>query len=102
MDRFAEFLRAQIDADLNNLQTLREQIEQGSSEEPYVDVVRGFRECELKSRLLRMHHDCGRGSGPCDRAGTAYPSEDERGCPTRALIGLPYTDRTGYRQRWRP
>lgn len=102
MDRLAEFLRRQIDIDLELLRSLREEAECGTSSLHYVTVFRGFRECESKARLLRKHLQCGAGEGPCDRIGESYRPEDERGCETRALISLPYADRPGYRQRWRP
>lgn len=101
MNRFAEFLRKQIDVDLELLRWAREDAESGTHTR-WRYVLRGFRECELKTRLLRMHQRCGSGGGPCDGAGEAYPPEDERGCETRAVLGLPYTDRPGYRPRWRP
>lgn len=102
MDRYAEFLRRQIDIDLEVLRSMREEAESGTSEAPYQTIFRGFRECELKARLLSMHLQCGAGKGPCDTAGGAFPPEDERGCATRAMLGLPYADRPGYRARWRP
>lgn len=102
MNRFAEFLRRQIDIDLELLRWVREDVEAGNAKPCGGTVFRGFRECELKIRLLRQHQLCGSGTGPCDRLGEAYPPEDERGCATRALLGLPYADRPGYRARWRP
>ncbi|CAM03000.1 hypothetical protein A8924_4116 [Saccharopolyspora erythraea NRRL 2338] len=102
MDRFADFLRRQIDIDLELLRWVREDAEAGSERGCYVSVIRGFRECELKTRLLRAHQWCGSGAGPCDQVGDAFPPEDERGCATRALLGLPYADRPGYAKRWRP
>lgn len=102
MDRFAEFLRRQIDIDLDMLRSLREEAESGTDDGRVHSLYRGFRECELKARLLRMHEHCGTGRGHCDRTGDTYPPEDERGCATRALLGLPYADRPGYRARWRP
>jgi hypothetical protein len=103
MDRFAEFLREQIDLDLERLRVMREEAESGTGDDCRPEtLLRGFRECELKARLLRQHERCGSGHGPCDRLGDTYPPEDERGCVTRALLGLPYTDRPGYRSRWRP
>ena len=102
MNRFAEFLRRQIDIDLELLRWVREDVEAGTAKTCGATVFRGFRECELKTRLLRLHQRCGSGDGPCDHLGQAYPPEDERGCTTRALLGLPYADRPGYRPRWRP
>lgn len=103
MDRFAVFLRQQIDLDLERLRSMREEAESGPGDDFRPDeLLRGFRECELKTRLLRAHEKCGSGQGPCDKLGETYPREDERGCATRALLGLPYTDRPGYRSRWRP
>lgn len=106
MDRFTEFLRRQVDIDLELLRRAREDEESGTKQctSPHCTtaVHRGFRECELKTRLLHDHQRCGTGHGPCDRLDEAYPPEDERGCPTRAALGLPYTDRPGYRARWRP
>jgi hypothetical protein len=100
---FAEFLRQQIDIDLERLRQLREHIESGTAEDHHPEtLLRGFRECELKTRLLRMHDHCGHGTGLCDRTGDSFPPEDERGCATRALLGLPYIDRPGYQARWRP
>ncbi|MCX2732676.1 DUF6221 family protein [Saccharopolyspora sp. NFXS83] len=103
MNRFAEFLRRQIDIDLELLRWAREDLEAGTTTTRCGgSVFRGFRECELKTRLLRLHQHCGVGGGPCDELGQTYPPEDERGCTTRALLGLPYSDRPGYRARWRP
>ena len=103
MDRFAEFLREQIDIDLERLRVMREEAESGTGGDSRPEaLLRGFRECEFKTRLLRAHQRCGSGRGPCDKLGENYPPEDERGCATRALLGLPYTDRPGYRSRWRP
>lgn len=105
MDRFAEFLRRQIDIDLELLSMLRADTEAGTAKSEKSDGfpgLRGFRECELKTRMLALHQYCGSGNGPCDRVGDAYLPEDERGCLTRAILGLPYTDRPGYRPRWRP
>ncbi|WP_228717654.1 DUF6221 family protein [Allosaccharopolyspora coralli] len=102
-DRFGRFLREQIDRELDSLRTVRENTESGSGDVlPHLSLFRGFRECELKSRLLRMHLRCGTGEGPCDTIGAVFPPEDERGCLTRALLGLPYSDRPGYLPRWRP
>lgn len=102
VDRYAEFLQRQIDIDLEVLRSMREGAESGSSDSHYPTIFRGFRECELKARLLTLHLRCGGGGGPCDTAGVAFPPEDERGCATRAVLGLPYADRPGYLARWRP
>jgi hypothetical protein len=102
MDRFVQFLRRQLDIDLELLRQAREDAETGAGRACLLTPIRGFRECELKTRLLATHRCCGSGSGPCDRLGESYPPEDERGCLTRALLGLPYADRPGYVSRWRP
>lgn len=102
MDRLVEFLRKRILRDLETLTSLREEVESASSTVTYTCVVRGFRECEVKARLLDVHQRCGAGGGPCDRTGEAYRSEDERGCFTRAMLGLPYSDDPEYRSWWRP
>lgn len=102
MDRFADFLRRQVDIDLELLRTMREDGEVGKSDPYLPNVYRGFRECELKSRLLTLHQDCGSGGGRCDELQQTYEPEDERGCETRAILGVPYSDRPGYQGRWRP
>lgn len=102
VDRFGEFLRNQIMLDLERLTTSRQRNEAGTADHPGREIGRGFRECEFKARILELHRHCGAGHGPCDQLGTAYPTEDERGCPTRAGLGVPYNDRAGYRHRWRP
>ncbi|MFC7340344.1 DUF6221 family protein [Saccharopolyspora griseoalba] len=106
MDRFVRFLRRQLDIDLELLRQARHDEETGKTAPPAAAAVltslRGFRECELKTRLLTTHQHCGTGTGPCDTLKETYPEQDERGCPTKALLGLPYTDRPGYQQRWRP
>lgn len=102
MNDFADFLHQQINIDLELLRWVREDAEAGTPRRCWITVTRGFRECELKTRLLHLHQRCGTGTGPCDGAGEAYPPEDERGCHTRAALGLPYADRPGYKPRWRP
>ncbi|GAA2352269.1 hypothetical protein GCM10009854_32790 [Saccharopolyspora halophila] len=106
MNRFVRFLRRQLDIDLELLRQARHDEETGkATAQPNAGVltaIRGFRECELKTRLLTIHQHCGAGSGPCDTLEDTYPREDERGCPTKAFLGLPYTDRPGYQPRWRP
>ncbi|MDA3645446.1 DUF6221 family protein [Saccharopolyspora indica] len=102
MDRFAQFLHRQLDIDLELLRRARQDAETGTHHTCLITPIRGFREYELKTRLLTTHQRCGTGEGPCDELGESYPPEDERGCPTRALLGLPYTDRPGYASRWRP
>ena len=102
MDRFADFLRRQIGTDLEKLRTMREDAEVGNSEMYPPNVFRGFRECEVKTRLLCMHEKCGTGNGPCDVIGQAFPLPDERGCQTRAILGMIYSDRPGYQARWQP
>ncbi|ASU78610.1 hypothetical protein CDG81_10350 [Actinopolyspora erythraea] len=102
MDRFREFLRTQILHDLERLTDARRDGESGTNTCSTAHVTRGFRECELKARILDQHRYCGTGHGPCDVLNTSFPHEDERGCLTRALLGLPYNDRPGYHHRWRP
>jgi hypothetical protein len=108
MDRFVRFLRHQLDIDLELLRQARHDEETGTTNPPAAGAVltslRGFREWEIKTRLLVTHQHCGAGNrtGPCDALGDTYPEQDQRGCPTKALLGLPYTDRPGYQQRWRP
>lgn len=103
MDRFVQFLRRQIHIDLELHGQDRHHEENGNAvHRCHIGPQRGFRECELKTRVLTQHHDCGTGRGPCDVLGDSYPPDDQRGCPTLALLGLPYVDRPGYASRWRP
>lgn len=102
MDRFSEFLQRQITLDIEALSSIRHRVELGATKCSPLLLARGFRECEAKSRILGTHQHCGSGHGPCDALGEVYHPDDERGCITRAVLGLPYTDRPGYRPRWRP
>ncbi len=101
-DHYGTFLREQITLDIEVLTSIRQRAEHGAVTCSPVVIARGFRECELKSRLLGAHQRCGTGHGPCDQIGEVYHPDDERGCTTRAVLGLPYADRPGYRARWRP
>lgn len=70
-------------------------------------------ECDAKRKRVELHegdHECPSEDSNCGwwQPGTpVWPIGDEREtvapyCPTLRLEALPYADRTGYRQEWRP
>ncbi|SDP94035.1 hypothetical protein SAMN04487905_11577 [Actinopolyspora xinjiangensis] len=91
MDRLREFLRTQIPHDLAGTDTCST-----------THITRGFRECELKAKILDQHRHCGTGHGPRDILNTSSPPRGRTRMPHRARLGLPYNDRPAYHHRWRP
>lgn len=63
------------------------------------DPARVLREIDAKRRIValhaRPHHQCVTENGP-----TQWHAADP--CATLRLIALPYTDRPGYQDGWRP
>ena len=64
-----------------------------------LDPARVLREIDAKSRIVRLHarahHQCVAEDGP-----TQWHATDP--CATLRLLALPYADRPGYREAWRP
>jgi len=50
-------------------------------------------EVDAKRRILDLHRQDG---ALCEHCDAHWP------CPTVRLVGLPYADRDGYREEWRP
>ncbi|GHA01331.1 DUF6221 family protein [Streptomyces echinoruber] len=73
-----------------------------------LDPARVLREIDAKRQLLDEHQDVNDGScGTCVDGQWGYPthggsSPQRYPCRTLRLLALPYADRTGYRQEWRP
>ncbi|MFE1361300.1 DUF6221 family protein [Streptomyces harbinensis] len=75
------------------------------------DPARVLREVDAKRRILEIHHviggwededgqDIGLG---CNECGYSAEYSDRGGwCDTVRLLALPYADRPGYREEWRP
>lgn len=72
------------------------------------DPARVLREIEAKRQLLDEHQDVNDGScGTCVDGQWGYPTHggsSPQRYPCRALrfLALPYADRPGYREEWRP
>lgn len=72
------------------------------------DPARVLREIDAKRQLLDEHQDVNDGScGTCVDAKWGYPTHggsSPQRCPCRTLrlLALPYADRPGYREEWRP
>jgi hypothetical protein len=69
------------------------------------DPARVLAECESKRRLIALHigaddwHACPDVDGTDERFGQDVR---DRWCPTLRLLALPYADRPGYQETWRP
>ncbi|WP_329013175.1 DUF6221 family protein [Micromonospora rifamycinica] len=59
------------------------------------DPARVLAEVDAKRRILDEHDPYGTGHDPCRRNPGRY-------CLTARLLALPYADRPGYRDEWRP
>lgn len=75
------------------------------------DPARVLREIEAKREIRRWHSSphtlvdgfCVEEGGPCTHRGEAECTVcGESGCTTLRLLALPYADRPGYREEWRP
>lgn len=72
------------------------------------DPARELREIDAKRRLLDEHQDVNGGScGTCVDGQWGYPthggsSPQRFPCRTLRLLGLPYADRPGFQESWRP
>ncbi|MFD1656979.1 DUF6221 family protein [Streptomyces caeni] len=70
--------------------------------------ARVLREIDAKRQLLEEHQDVNDGScGTCVDGRWGYPthggsSPQRYPCRTLRLLALPYADRPGYREEWRP
>jgi hypothetical protein len=77
----------------------------GSGEAPDVSLpARVLAECEAKRRIIELHdrpHECSTydHNGDIDNCTWVLQSED---CSTVRLLALPYADRPGYDESWRP
>jgi hypothetical protein len=60
------------------------------------DPARVLREVEAKRRLVELHSP---GSDPCDAHDASLRSVP---CEVIELLALPFSDRPGYREEWRP
>ena len=60
------------------------------------DPARVLREVEAKRRIIEEHPYAG--AGKCETCDL----DRDWPCPTLRLLALPYADRSGYREEWRP
>jgi hypothetical protein len=63
------------------------------------DPARVLAEVRAKRLLIDLHAACGSGSGYCDDGGHVQYGGV---CFNLAVLTLPYADRPGYREEWRP
>ena len=69
------------------------------------DPARVLREIDAKRQIIAKHpsinvSDLGSDCGTCVWPGTVMAAPSP--CPTLRLLALPYADRPGYREEWRP
>ncbi|WP_338699170.1 DUF6221 family protein [Streptomyces sp. Q6] len=70
------------------------------------DPARVLREIDAKRQMLTLHaatggHECSTRDERGDIDHCTWVMESEA-CPTLRLLALPYADRPGYREEWRP
>lgn len=53
-----------------------------------------------KRKVVRLHAECGTGTGCCDEAG--HGGAAGIGCTTLAYLALPYAGHRDYDEAWRP
>jgi hypothetical protein len=112
MDELARWLRDQLDEDerivreANTSPEMVTGIPRSYAQAPvalhiarFADPARVLREIDAKRRIVnlhaRTHHQCVAEDGP-----TQWHAKDP--CATLRLLALPYVDRPGYREEWRP
>lgn len=115
-DELATWLRARLDEDERVARALEPDYgiypdghtEAGSAYLERFDSERVLAEIAAKRQLLDLHanhHFCGQGSMEVD-AYTWYEAGEKRTtdipCLNLRLLALPYADRDGYREEWRP
>jgi hypothetical protein len=69
------------------------------------DPARVLREIDAKRKLLDLHQEKleqGYSSDHCAECGFGETSQSYYPCATLRLLALPYADRPGYREEWRP
>ncbi|MFF6829617.1 DUF6221 family protein [Streptomyces longwoodensis] len=69
------------------------------------DPARVLREIDAKRQLLALHQEKqeqGYGTDLCAECGFGEVSQSYYPCATLRLLTLPYADRPGYREEWRP
>lgn len=100
-----EWLRAQLDDDESRSDLVGQIMLLRWATKPYADRL--MREVEAKRLLLDLHRPVADSSWPepghCLEC-CSLESQDYRTypCPTVRLLALPYSDRPGYREEWRP
>ncbi len=109
------WLRAQLDCDeraANNLDELanyeRNGIEStaGGHVVDYLDRFssdRALAEVDAERRILDLHaepHECPEWDRALGETCTGYYGDE--GCPTLRLLALPFADRPGYQEEWKP
>jgi hypothetical protein len=84
--------------------------EQGLADANFIathNPARALREIEAKRRILECHESWAAGNGAiiCGRCGREHVDGRPGGhfpCQTLRLLALPYADRPGFREEWRP
>jgi len=103
----ADFLHARLDEDEKTARVCLD------TDQPWIGLVdyRGAHyfglscsriraEVRAKRRIVRLHADCGTGTGCCDHGGRG--GDEGIGCTTLAYLALPYAADSDYRPEWRP
>lgn len=95
-DDFADFFRKQLDADAADCRGLADFLATGMAVDLPTHPARVLADVEAKRRIVDVHVE----RAECERC--AWFDDELYPCETLKLLALPYANRTGYDESWRP